>query len=829
MKLQQPPANAVIRALDALIFNNRPILIVVFALLTLLMLWFARGLHVDAGFQKMLPTKHEYMQTYLDYQEEFGGANRVLVALMSSDGDMFTEEFFAALKDATDEVFFIPGVERARVSSLFTPNTRYIEVIEGGIAAGNVVPADFQATETGLERVRENILKSNIVGRLVANDFSGAIISAQLLEVDPNTGEKLDYVRVSHDLEEKIRDRFDTDEFPNVDVHMIGFAKVIGDVTDGARMVVLFFLVAFIVTALLVYFYTQSFKLSVIPLGCSLVAVIWQLGLLTAMGFGIDPMGILVPFLVFAIGVSHGVQMVSAARAEVFDGFSALDAARNSFRRLLVPGSIALASDTIGFITIYFIEIRMIQEMAITASLGVAVIILTNLILLPVLMSYVEFDETYKAKLVRRAQHLMPIWDRLAVVSNRQTAAVVIAISLGLLVFGAWKGADVKVGDLHQGVPELRAESRYNIDTEVITDRFSIGVDIISVIVESKPEGCIDYEVMTAIDDFAWYMANVPGVQSVITLPMVAKIVNAGWNEGSLKWRILSRNSDNLVQSSQSVDTSSGLLNADCSVMPVMMFTEDHKAETIEGIVAAVKAYRDVYGSDEIRYRLATGNVGVMAATNEEVEAAQFPILMGVFSAVILLCIITFASSRATLAFVIPMALAAAVAWFVPGSRTIVALLAVLYTVFWLVRFPSSRSVLCIVMPLGLVSLLAYALMAALEIGLKVSTLPVVALGVGIGVDYGIYIYSRFKSFLSEGLSVHDAYHATLRVTGAGVIFTGVTLGIGVVTWTLSPLKFQADMGLLLTFMFLVNMLGAILLLPALASWLLPSRIQNQG
>ncbi|NNF66413.1 MAG: MMPL family transporter [Gammaproteobacteria bacterium] len=469
----------------------------------------------------------------------------------------------------------------------------------------------------------------------------------------------------------------------------------------------------------------------------------------------------------------------------------------------------------------------MLQEMAITASLGVAVIILTNLILLPVLISFGKFDKKFVERLSGRAAQLAPLWNKLSVVAHPGPAAGIIAVSLVLFAFGAWKGSEIKVGDLHQGVPELRADSRYNQDTRVITERFSIGVDIITAIIETKPEGCIDYEVMSSIDDFAWYMRNVPGVQSVITLPMVAKIVNSGWNEGTLKWRVLSRVTDNLVQSSQSVDTSSGLLNSDCSVMPVMMFSEDHKAETISRIVAAVKDYRSVYQTEDLKFRLATGNVGVMAATNEEVEAAQFPILVGVFSAVILLCILTFASRRAAMYFIIPAVALAILAWFVPQLRTWIGLGMAGYTLFWLIRFPTSRSVLCIVIPLALVSLLAYALMSMLEIGLKVSTLPVVALGVGVGVDYGIYIYSRFKSFMSEGLPVTEAYHETLRTTGVGVMFTGLTLAIGVITWIFSPLKFQADMGLLLTFMFLVNMLGSILLLPALACWLLPRKFER--
>ncbi|MEO1574859.1 MAG: MMPL family transporter, partial [Pseudomonadota bacterium] len=642
-------------AIENAIFGNRAVVIGFFIVVTAIMVFLARGLHIDAGFTKTLPTKHPYMQTYLEYQEEFGGANRIIVALVDKDGDIFNPKFFTALKEATDVVsLYLPGVDRAKVSSLFTPDVRFIEVVEDGLAGGNVVPADFQPTQESIEEVRQNILKAKIVGRLVANDFSGAIISAQLLETNPETGEPLDLVDFSHQLDEKVRDVFEDED---IGVHIIGFAKVLGDVTDGAQMVVVFFLVAFLITALLVYLYTRSLALSAIPLVCSVVAVMWQLGMLTGLGFGIDPFGIIVPFLVFAIAVSHGVQMVTAVRAEVFDGLDSMSAARASFRKLAVPGIIALLSDTVGFITIYYIEIRVIQEMAITASIGVASIILTNLVLLPVLMSYVSFSDEYKAKLVKRAERLDPLWRKLARMTQRGPATAAMVVALVLLGVGYWKGANIKIGDLQSGVPELRETSRYNIDTQVVTDRFSIGVDIISTIVEAGPEACIDYDKFTNIDQFGWYIDNVEGVQSTISLSKVAKIVNAGWNEGSLKWRILSRNQANLVQATNGIDTSSGLLNADCSVMPVMIFTEDHKAETIARVVDAVKTWNREYAMDGINYRLATGNVGVMAATNEEVSRAQFPILIGVFAVIILLCLLTFRSLMAVLCIVLPLGL----------------------------------------------------------------------------------------------------------------------------------------------------------------------------
>ena len=445
----------------------------------------------------------------------------------------------------------------------------------------------------------------------------------------------------------------------------------------------------------------------------------------------------------------------------------------------------ALVSDSVGFITISLIEVQVIKEIAITASLGIAAIILTNLALLPVLLSYFDADEKERLSAQARDRRLQPVWSRLARVARRGPAAVVIGCAALLLAVGAYLAPQVRIGDEHRGVPELRAESVYNVDSAAITDNFGIGVDVLTVISETVEEGCIEYDVMRTLDDFEWHMLNVDGVQSVSGLAGVARNINSNWNEGSLKWKTLPRNSYMLVQSVSPVPTSSGLLNQDCSVMPVSIFTEDHKAATIQRVVEAVKEFNALNSNERIAFRLASGNIGVMAATNEEVEASQFPILAYVYAAVIALCLVSFRSAAATL---------------------------------------------CIIVPLAGVSILAYALMVLLEIGLKVSTLPVAALGVGIGIDYGIYIYGRLRAHLEEGLDFAEAYERTLATTGAGVVLTGLTLAAGVATWIVAPLKFQADMGTVLTFMFLVNMIGAVVLLPALGAWLVrPGRAKRLG
>ena len=769
--------------IEGCLFGRRVLVLAAFALVTIVMGWYAAQLRVDAGFFKLVPLKHEYMQTFLKHRDEFGGADRVVIAITAREGDMFTPEFFTVLKQVTDAMFFLPGIDRTQVSSILTPNVRYIEVVEDGVVAGNVLPANFRPTPEGLARVRENAIKAGIVGRLVANDFTGAIVSGRLQEFHPNTGERLDYIEVARQLEQ-IRAKALAGADVEVHVHVIGFAKLVGDIAAGAARVIAFFGITFLITALFVFLYTRSVRLTIPPLVCSLVAVVWQLGTVTALGFGIDPMSILVPFLVFAVGVSHGVQMVSAVRAEVVAGAASLDAARASFRRLLLPGAVALASDSVGFITISLIDVQVIRETAITASLGIVAIILTNLGLLPVLLSYFRMSDAQRRAAAERDSVLRPLWSRVARLARRGPAAVTVALAAVLVAVGAHYAVQIRVGDSHEGVPELRAESVYNQDIAVITERFKIGVDVLTVFAETVPDGCIDYEVLTTLDEFSWHVRNVDGVQSVLNLAGVARNINAGWNEGNLKWRTLPRNRYSLVQSVSPVPTSSGLINNDCSVLPVLVYTTDHKAETIQRVVDATKDFQRRNTLDRINFRLAGGNVGVMAATNEEVDASQFPILGYVFAGVILLCLISFRSVTATV---------------------------------------------CIIVPLAAVSLLAYGLMAILEIGLKISTLPVVALGVGIGVDYAIYIYGRLRTHLDQGLDFATAYERTLNVTGAGVVLTGLTLAAGVATWILAPLKFQADMGTVLMFMFLVNMIAAVVLLPALGAWLVRPKPPTAG
>jgi predicted RND superfamily exporter protein len=769
MKLQR-----LIDRVAALIFGHRRLWLVAFAIATALFAVSASRLAVDAGFSKMVPLKHPYMQVYRDYEKVFGGANRVVLALVQKDGDIYNKEFMEKLKALTSDVFLLNGVDRPSVKSLFTPNTRFIEVIEEGFAGGNVIPATFQGSDADLAAVRANVNKSTEVGRTVASDFSAALVRADLLERDPQTGQKLDYFVVASKLEE-LRAKYSGDRHS---VHIIGFAKAVGDIRDGARGVVTFFGVAFVITLALMLWFVKDVKLTLVALVVAMMPVLWLLGTLPLLGFGIDPLSILVPFLIFSIGVSHAVQMTKTWEREVAAGADSLTAARRSFSKLFIPGTLALLTNVLGFAVIMLIPIDIVRELGITASLGVGWMILTNKVLLPILLSHLALGRNVMEKERYQASRAHRVWQAAARCVEPGRARLIIGLALAVLAAGLYRAHDLKVGDYGIGVPELRPDSRYNQDNAKIVEKFAIGVNTLGVVAQTKgvQGACTQYEIMSAIEDFDWYMQNVQGTQSVISLPGLAKVVNAGFNEGNIKWRQLPRDPQVMAQAVTPIDTSTGLLNPDCSAMQVLVNTTDQQGETIAYLVSQVKQFAAAHPSDKLEFKLATGNVGVMAATNEAVDKARWEMNFAIFGALAVMCLATFRSLRATL---------------------------------------------CILVPLAIVSVLCEALMPTLGIGLKVSTLPVIALGVGVGVDYGIYLFDRIEVHLEEGKALGAAFYEALDERGTAMVFTAVTMTIGVATWALSALKFQADMGVLLAFMFFLNMLGALFLLPALAAFLL--------
>ena len=759
-----------VNSFASFIFSRRKSLLLIFVVLTIALGFSSSNIKTGADFLKTVPVNHDYMKVFSEYKKSFGGANKIIVAITPANDSVYTNTSLNILKEITEDVFFIDGIERSSVTSLFTPNVRFVEVVEEGFRAGNIISADFSGAESQIIKIRENVLKSNWNGRIVARNGSSALVVATILDQDQK-GNTVDVFKIAKSLE-NIRKKYETDELK---VHIIGYSKAVGDIADGASGVIIFFVYAFLLIMILLVIYFKSFLLTLYTLICSLVPVVWLLGLMPIMGLSLDPMSILIPFLIFSIAISHAVQMVNAWKNEGLSGNCRLESSRLAFKSLFIPGTTALLANAIGFGVIAVVEIDIVRELVITATLGVLLMIVSNKFLLSILLSYFpENSKLYKSLgNGELADKFWSIVQKILIFRNSIFILILFAITSFFCFFYAQK---IQIGDLGIGVPELREDSRYNKDILAITNSFDIAVDSLKVIVElnGNDSPCLNKEVMESIDEFEFVMKQNENVIAVQGMAGLVRKINQSYSENNVRWRVVPETS---IQIAQGVGYATRLgnayMNAGCTALPITIFLRDHQSMTINSVVDDVKKYAKTNNTNLINYKLAMGNAGVMAATNEVIATSEILVNFALFVAVSILCLVVFNSFSITLS---------------------------------------------IVLPLLLVTMACNALMVFLTIGIKVNTLPVIALGVGVGVDYGIYLFER----ISHGIKLHDqslsdAYLVSLKQRGSASIFTALIMSIGVLSWVWSDLKFQQDMGLLLGFMLFFNMIGAIIFVPVIA------------
>ncbi|MDR3368226.1 MMPL family transporter [Rhodoferax sp.] len=780
-------------AVERAFFNHRPWVMAICLLITLLLGWQALGLRLNASFEKTIPTQHPYIANYLANKDNLAGQGNAMRIVVETTGkSIFDKDYLDTLQKLNDEIFLLPGVDRPFMKSLWTSNTRWIAVTEEGLDGNTVIGDSYDGSPAALAEVRANVERSGEIGQLVAGDFKSSIIVVPLLDKNPKTGEALDYGDLSRKIE-ALRSKYQND---HIRIHVVGFAKVVGDLIQGLQQVLMFFGLALLICAAVLYGYTRCARSTSLVVACSLIAVVWQFGLLALFHYELDPYSVLVPFLVFAIGMSHGAQKMNGIMQDIGRGTHKVVAARYTFRRLIVAGATALLCDAVGFAVLAIIQIKVIQDLAVIASIGVAVLIFTNLVLLPILLSYVgvgaraarrslrleAHDEHDVVRSSGAVQKRTWLWIFLDNFTRRGPALATIAFSLLLAAGGYAVSLKLKIGDLDPGAPELRADSRYNRDNAYLAQHYAASSDILTVMVSTPEDQCTHYDTLAKVDRLAWQLEQLPGVESTNSMAQLSKLAMVGYNEGNLKWYELFPNASALggVQSRAPRE----MFNQGCSFLSLYVYLKDHKAETLDRVVNEVETFIHANPSQDVHFMLAAGSAGIDAATNIVVKKAMHEMLLWVYGAVLLLC------------------------WF---------------------TFRSWRAVLCAVLPLVLTSILCEALMVAFGMGVKVATLPVIALGVGIGVDYALYVLSVMLTQLRAGESLSAAYLHALQFTGRVVMLTGITLALAVGTWAFSPIKFQADMGILLAFMFVWNMVGALVLLPALAHFLLRPHRRSQS
>ena len=768
---------------ERLLFNNRPVILLLCALVTLFLGYQATRVQLNASFEDMIPSHQPFIVNfYKHYDQLQSQGNAIQIAVQADQGSIINANYLETLKELNDEIYLTPNVDRAFMTTLWTPNTRWVSVVADGFTSGPVIDSgSYDGSPAQLSIVAQNIAKTGQIGQLVSDDFTSSMVYIPLLQYDGLTHHKIDYGQLAHTLDD-MRVRYAQ---KGVTLHIVGFGMVVGDMINGIDKILAFFAVSAFIATCMLFWFTRCVRSTLLVVSASIIAVVWQMGFLPLLGYELTPYSVLVPFLVFAIGMSHGAQKMNGVMQDIGRGAPPLVAARFTFRRLFLAGFAALVCDATSFAVLLTIRITAIQQLAELASIGVAILIFTNLIMLPMILSYTGVSKTAAARSLRnegaagtRIDH--PLWNFLDHFTRKNYAigAIVVALILGSV--GVVVGRHVQVGDISPGAPELRQDSQYNKDNAYILQHYSTSSDKLVVMVDTPPEDCLAYPTVYTMENLQWQLNQMPQVESTFSLGSFATQLTMLTTENSPKWYELIQNQAFLNDFAVHIDSNVASFN--CDFAPIYIYLVDHKAATLNAVIGKLQTFikAPANQSPDFSISLAGGNAGIDAATNIVIQQANKMMLALVYSTVILFCFIVFRS--------------------------------------W-------RAVVCAVLPLILTSVLAQALMVWLGIGVKVATLPVMALGVGIGVDYALYVLGIVIKQLRDGASLSHAYHRTLLFTGKVVLLTGFTLAAGVVTWIFAPIKFQADMGLLLSFMFLWNMLGAMVLLPSLAYFLLPQKL----
>lgn len=764
---------------EDLIFDRRAALLLLCAALTAVLAFHAVRLEVNASFEHMVPRSHPYIRNLLEHRAQLRGlGNSLRVVVERRDGDIYDARFLATLREVTDRLSLMPGVDRAAMRGLWTPSLRWTEVTEEGWRGGPLMPDGFDGSPAAMQALKANIARAGVLGSFVADDQRSSLILVPLLDMLPQTGRPLDYGAFSRALESQVRGL----ESNDITIRFSGFAKIAGDLIDGLGRIARYFALSVAIAALLVFAATRCWRSTALLIGGALLGVLWLLGAMQWLGYQLDPYTILVPFLVFAIGLSHGAQKMNGILQDVGRGMAPALAARMTFRRLFVPGLTALLANVVGFAVLGFVDIPVMRDLALTASLGIAILIVTKLMLVPVALSLIGVSPRAAQRAAERSAGghggIDRLWLMLQRLTQRRGASLAVLAGAALLGGALMLRGGLQIGDLEAGAPELRADSRYNRDAAFLAAHYGLSSDPFVILLKTPPGGCARYESLVEADRLGAALRQLPDVRTTVSAADAARLLLAGQFEGNPKWLSLSRNPSLLGAAVDQIQNGSAeLLDRPCSLMPVIAYLADHKAATLSRLVEAGEAFASAHDAPpERRFLLAAGSAGIEAATNIVVARSFWPMHVALYAAVALLCWITFRNARAVLVALIPLVLT---------------------------------------------SLLCEALMVLLGIGIKVATLPVIAVGVGVGVDYALYLISIQLALQRRGASLADAYLQALRFSGTVVALIGASLAAGVFTWVGSPIKFQSDMGLLLGCMLLWNMLGALLLTPALSHFLL--------
>lgn len=753
------------------LLNWRLPVLALIAIMTLVLGAFATQIDVKTMFTDLQPADHPYIETNEEYKENFGGANLVTIMVEVDEGTIFRKPVLKVIDDLQSGLQYIDGVNQFQIISLASKKLKYVDASTEGFLAEPLMWPELPQTQEEIDQLRQNVIANPVVyGNYVSRDLSAALVTVDFID------RLVDYDKVSP----QIRELLEEVKIPGVEMKVVGQPMLVGTVISKLPETLRIVFIITAVIALILLVTKGTLRGMVLPLASAAISGMWALGIVHLFGVNLDPLGIVITFLISARAISHSVQLNLAFDKERESGTEdSRVAATSTLAKLFRPGLLGLATDAGAMAVVGLTPIPLLQKASMIGTLWLGGMVICTIIMIPVILSWSKSRHEHRLVNVGADTGMNWLLARCtSVATHRGRAMGVLTIAIVVLAISGYFATGIHIGDSKPGSPILWPESEYNRDNAAINAKFP-GTDRMFLVVEGEENDILKQpHVLENISRFQQYIEAQPEVGGTESVADVIRPVNMLLHEGNPRYFRIGydqiANAEFLYIAMAGSDPGDIDRFVDYKYRngAVQMVFRDHKGDTIRTAFQAIRDYREENPIDGAEYRLAGGLIGVLAAVNEVIFSSQLQSIALALLILFIMCAVAYRSPQAGLFFLPTVVL----------SNTI-----------------------------------TFSYMSLNEIGLNVNTLPVAALGIGLGVDYGFYIADRIKEHFERTSNLADSIRFAMLNAGRGVIITALTMVAAVVLWYFfSSLRFQAEMGLLIALWMTVSAISALLVIPSM-------------
>ena len=772
------------KGLVKFLIRNRKAVVIAMAVITVFFMAMIFRIQMYTVFLDLFPYKHEFVKVHQKYAKYFGGAYQATLVLEVKNGDVYNTATLTKMSKISDQVDLIPGVDHFGIWSVATTKASVLRETPGGFSSAQLmkeVPQDA----AGIEDLKRKVFTSaNINGIMVSRDGKALRLDANFLEG------RIDFKELYKDFM-KIKKK---EEDANHKIYLTGTPILYGWIYHYLPHMALILVITALVIIIMLYVYMSQGGLWFWPFISAIVTSIWGLGFSGLLGFHFDPLIIVIPFLLSARAMSHGVQWVERFTEEYAKCRNCEEAAQITGSGLFPPGLIGILADTLALLIICMTPIPTLKNLAYLGFFWSGAMIFTIFFLYPPMFAMfktVRIGEPGSMSIQARCDKLLRnILGKLADWTFGKGRFATVGISVLVLIVAVTSFFHLKFGDANPGSPILPPKHEYNQDIIQINNRFP-GVDNMWIAIEGNAPTSVTFpDVIQGMDMLRQYMMGDPNVGFAISIADTIRGTNmlAYGNDPKFETIPISQqavqNNITMLQTGSAPGEMDTWIDYGMTATNVKLYLRNHEGPVLKEVIARVQKF--IIDNPKLmsnaKAKPAGGSGGILAAANEVIKHYHDLILLIVLVIIFLLCAVTY--------------------------RSLVA--GVLFT-----------------MSLILANLLAFTYMVFKDIGMNINTFPVVSLGIGLGVDYGLYIVSRIIEVYREEKDLGKAVRGGIVTAGRAVFFTATMMTAGVIFWMFSPLRFQAEMGILLGILMMVNMIVGVLVLPAVINMIKPKFIER--